>query len=174
MLFRFTFELSDVDRGVYETLDFRVARHPSETDSYLVTRALAFALAYRPGLEFTPGGLHDPDQPALQCMGPNGVECAIEIGNPSAKRLHKTSKNSREVLVYTYKNPGPMLEELRGEKVHRLEDIRIFAIDPKFLGLLESRLEKTNRWTVLHHQGNLSIGIGDDNYTGEIKQRSTQ
>ena len=31
----FQITLSDVDRGVYEALDLRVARHPSETMRYL-------------------------------------------------------------------------------------------------------------------------------------------
>ena len=34
-------ELSDVDRGVYEALDLRVARHPSESMPYLLTRVIA-------------------------------------------------------------------------------------------------------------------------------------
>ena len=33
--------LSDVDRGVYEALDLRVAQHPSESMRYLLTRTLA-------------------------------------------------------------------------------------------------------------------------------------
>ena len=38
---RFQIDLSDVDRGVYEALDLRVARHPSESVPYLLTRTLA-------------------------------------------------------------------------------------------------------------------------------------
>ena len=37
----FDISLSDVDRGCYETLALRVARHPSESEEYLVTRVLA-------------------------------------------------------------------------------------------------------------------------------------
>lgn len=173
MLFRFTIEVSDVDRGVYETLDFRAARHPSETDTYLLTRALAFALAYRPGLDFSPGGLSDPEQPALHLIGLNGtLELAIEIGNPTAKKLHKATKSAREVLVFTYKNPELLLEEMSREKVHRAAEVQIFALDPKFLSQLEARLEKTNRWTLVHQQGILSIGIGTENLTGEIHRKA--
>ena len=41
MIHRFEIALADVDRGVYQDLDLRVARHPSEDISYLVTRVLA-------------------------------------------------------------------------------------------------------------------------------------
>ena len=43
-VYNFDIQLSDVDRGVYETLSLRVAQHPSETDDYLVTRVLAYCL----------------------------------------------------------------------------------------------------------------------------------
>ena len=39
-------ELADIDRGVYTTLDLRVARHPSETEEFLLTRVLAYCLEY--------------------------------------------------------------------------------------------------------------------------------
>lgn len=53
MIHRFEIALADVDRGVYQDLDLRVARHPSEDISYLVTRVLAYALEYEDGLEFS-------------------------------------------------------------------------------------------------------------------------
>ena len=42
---RIEVNLSDVDRGVYETLDLRLARHPSETMRWLLTRTLAYCLS---------------------------------------------------------------------------------------------------------------------------------
>jgi uncharacterized protein YaeQ len=61
----FTVRLADVDRGVYETLELRLARHPSETAEYLVTRLLAYCLEFTEGLAFSTRGLSDPDEPAL-------------------------------------------------------------------------------------------------------------
>ena len=40
-IFNVGIDLADNDRAVYESLDLRVARHPSETDEYLLTRVLA-------------------------------------------------------------------------------------------------------------------------------------
>ena len=45
-VYNFDVQLSDVDRGVYESLAIRAARHPSETEEYLVTRVLAYCLEY--------------------------------------------------------------------------------------------------------------------------------
>ena len=39
-IYNFDVELADNDRGVYESLDLRVAMHPSESPDYLATRVL--------------------------------------------------------------------------------------------------------------------------------------
>ena len=66
MLYRFLIDLSDVDRNIYQTLDFRIAQHPSEIPAYLLTRVLAYALQYQEGLEFSAAGLSDPDAAAIK------------------------------------------------------------------------------------------------------------
>ena len=45
-----TIDLADLDRGVYKTLELRVARHPSETAEYMLTRVLAYCLEYQEGM----------------------------------------------------------------------------------------------------------------------------
>ncbi len=100
----FAVQLSHVDRGVYETLDLRVARHPSESEEYLCARVLAYALEYREGLAFTKG-LADPDQPAIEERDLTGALRAwIDIGTPDAARLHRASKAAPRVAVYTHQD----------------------------------------------------------------------
>ena len=60
----FDIALADSDRGVYAQLALRVARHPSETESYMWTRVLAYCLEYQEGIEFSKG-LSDPDEPPI-------------------------------------------------------------------------------------------------------------
>ena len=48
-IYAVTVRLADADRNVYETLSLRVARHPSESAEYLLTRVLAYCLEYTPG-----------------------------------------------------------------------------------------------------------------------------
>ena len=54
-IYNFDVDLSDTDRGVYETLALRVARHPSESEEYLVARVLAYLLEFADGIEFSRG-----------------------------------------------------------------------------------------------------------------------
>src|SRR5579859_6171043 len=84
-LYRFTIDLSDVDRNLYQTLEFRAAMHPSESLPFFVTRVLAYILNYQEGLEFS-GGISTPDEPPIRIVGLTGnLDLWIDIGNPTSK-----------------------------------------------------------------------------------------
>ena len=132
-IYNFDIRLSDVDRSVYETLSLRVAQQPSETDEYLVTRVLAYCLEYTDGIAFTKG-LAEPDTPAITVRDLTGtLRGWIEIGSPDADRLHKASKASPRVAVYTHKDPRGLLRSLEGQRIHRAEALEIYAIDRTLL-----------------------------------------
>jgi uncharacterized protein YaeQ len=173
MLRRIQIELSHVDRGIYQTLDLRLAQHPSEIGAYLLTRVIAFALSFENTLEFSPAGLGDPDVPAIRSAGPNGgVDLWIEIGNPSAKRLHKASKAAGRVVVYTYKNVSSWLLELRSSEIYKSEAIELYALDPKFLSDLEATLEKNNRWILVVQENHLSLQAGAKSLSTDVERLS--
>ena len=74
--------LANVDRGVYESLEFRMAMHPSESAAYFVARLLAYCLEYREGIAFS-RGISDPDEPPLSVRDLTGsLKVWIEIGPP--------------------------------------------------------------------------------------------
>lgn len=171
MLYHFQLDLSDVDQGIYETLDFRLYQHPSEIPAYLLTRALAFAFSFSPGLEFSAEGLSDPETPAMRSVGNHGaVDLWIEIGNPSAKKLHKAGKTARRVVVYTYKSAEVLIEDIKKNAVHRAEEIQINGLDMSFLNQLEQKLKSNNRWSVLLQQGHVDIGIGEETVSTDIRR----
>ena len=43
-IFKAELDVSDIDRGYYQTHSLTIARHPSETDERMMVRVLAFAL----------------------------------------------------------------------------------------------------------------------------------
>ena len=92
-IYNFDVDLADQDRRVYETLALRVARHPSESEEYLWTRVLAYLLEFVEGIEFSPGGLSDPDQPAITVRDLTGaIRSWIEVGAPDAARDRKSTR----------------------------------------------------------------------------------
>ena len=94
-IYTMAIDLADMDRGVYETLDLRVARHPSETAEYMLVRVLAYCLDNQEGIELTEG-VSSGDEPALLVRDLTGrVTAWIEVGMPDAGRLHRGSKHAR-------------------------------------------------------------------------------
>lgn len=173
VLYRFRIDLSDVDRSVYEQLDFRVAQHKSESAAFMLTRVLAYALNFGDGLQFSTKGLAEPDEPCLSSQSPRGgLELWIEVGNPSGRRLHKAAKAARTVKVYTYKDPALVLREMEAEQVHNAERIEVFSLGEEFLGELENALERDNEWSLLRDQGSLMITAGDLTIHGTLGQHS--
>jgi uncharacterized protein YaeQ len=141
-IYNFDIQLSDVDRSVYETLAIRAARQPSETAEYLLTRVLAYCLEYAEGIAFS-RGLAEPDEPPLFIRDLTGTLRAwIEIGAPDAARVHKASKASPRVVVYTHKDAALLVRQLSSERIHRADTIEIYAVDRALLAELAARLER--------------------------------
>ncbi|HEX4924431.1 MAG TPA: YaeQ family protein [Bdellovibrionales bacterium] len=172
-LYRFRIALSDVDRNVYEDLDLRVSMHPSETPPYLLTRVLAYALSYEPGLEFAAGGLSDSDTPAISLAGTRGgLALWIDIGNPTARKLHKAAKAAARVKVFTYKDPAHLVREIRENKVHRADELEIYSFEGPFLEALAESLGRDNRWELLHTAGSLNVTVAGRSIAGESHRHS--
>jgi uncharacterized protein YaeQ len=161
-------DLSDVDRNVYQTLDLRVARHPSESMRYLLTRVLAYCLCHEEGIAFS-RGLSTTEEPAVWVKDLQGnLRLWIEVGTPSPERLHKASKACPRVAVFTQHDPGLLEKAARGKSIHRAADIAIFALPPAFLDALEAAIERNSKWVVVHTGGQLYVTIGEDTITGAV------
>jgi uncharacterized protein YaeQ len=162
-------ELSDVERGVYEALDLRLARHPSESMSYLLTRTLAYALLYEEGIAFSKGGLSSTDEPPIAIRDLQGnLRAWIEIGTPSADRLHKASKAAPRVVVFTQHDPRLLVKEAATRAIHKVERIEIFALEPAFLDELGALTDRNARWTLMRNDGVLYVTVGDKSVSGPV------
>ncbi len=161
-------QLSHVDRGVYETLDLRVARHPSETEDALCARVLAFCLEQRQGLAFSKG-LAEPDTPAIEVRDLTGrLEAWIEVGAPDVARLHRASKASPRVAVYTHYGAERYWESLAGARIHRAEALELYAFDRELLAALVARLERRMTFDLSVADGMLYLTLGDTLLSGPV------
>ena len=126
-------QLADIDRGIYEHLSLRLARQPSETIEYMLTRFLAYALEYTEGIELTEG-VAAGDEPAVIVRDLTGrVTAWIEVGMPDADRLHRGSKLAGRAAVYTHRNVAQVLAELNGKKIHRAAEIPVYDFGRGFI-----------------------------------------
>lgn len=167
-IYNFDIELSDTDRNVYESLSLRVARHPSESEEYLVARLLAYLVEYAEGIEFS-RGVSDPDEPAIAVRDLTGaITTWIDIGTPDAARLHKASKAAERVAVYIHKDPAQFLKQLAGERIHNAAAVELYALDRALVAAMVGRLERRLSFSVSISDREFYISIGADNLTGAI------
>lgn len=153
---------------MYDTLVLQVARHPSESEEYLVARVLAYALEYTDGIVFS-RGISDPEEPAIAVRDLTGViRTWIEIGSPDPARLHKACKAAARVAVYTHKDPTQFLAALAGERIHRREALEIYAIDRGLVAALVARLDRRMGFAMSVAERELNISIGTDTLTGML------
>jgi uncharacterized protein YaeQ len=153
-------ELSDVDRGVYQTLGLRLARQPSETIEFMLTRFLAYCLEYREGIEFTEG-VAAGDQPAVLVRDLTGrITGWIEVGMPDAPRVHRGSKLAGRAAVYTHRNVAQVLEQLAGKQIHRAAEIPVYEFGRGFVESVAPVLERRTDASVSIIERHLYLDIG--------------
>ena len=173
-MYNVTVDLSDVDRGVYEKFDLRLAMHPSETAEYLATRLLAYCLEYTEGIEFT-SGLSSGDEPAIVVRDLTGRTTAwIEVGMPDADRLHRASKLADRVALYTHRDIRNVLKELDRRKIHRAEEIPIYTFGRGFIEELAGRVERRVAMSLSVTERHLYLDVGGYSLTTVMEERRVE
>ncbi|HTO73249.1 MAG TPA: YaeQ family protein [Gemmatimonadales bacterium] len=169
-MYSFDIDLSDVDRHVYQTLNLKVARHPSETEEFLLTRVLAYCLEFAEGISFS-RGVSEADEPAVAVRDLTGAWVAwIDIGAPDASRLHKATKLAPRVVVYTHRDPAALTRQLAGERIHRGEEIELYGIEREFLEGFVARLDRRTVFTLSVADRHLYLTIGGETLTMALER----
>jgi uncharacterized protein YaeQ len=168
-LHRFKVNLADADRHVYETLEFKAARHPSESAAWLVARVLAYCLEYADGIAFS-RGLSEPEDPVIAVRDlTGGLVSWIEVGLPDAARLHKAAKAAPRVAVYTHRDPLTWLRGLAGERIHRAEALELYAFDRSLIAALAERLERRMTLDLAVSERHLYLSHGEAHFEGALE-----
>jgi uncharacterized protein YaeQ len=167
-IYNFDIQLADVDRGVYETLSFRVACQPSETEEYLLSRVLAYCLEFREGIGFSKG-IAEADVPALAVRDLTGaLQVWIDVGAPDAARLHKASKAAPRVAVYTHRDAARLVAQLAGERIHKSADLEFYGLDKTLIDGLVARLDRRNNWEMSVTDRHVYVAVDGVTIEGDI------
>jgi uncharacterized protein YaeQ len=164
----FTVQLADVDRGVYEDLALRVARHPSETEAYMMTRLLSYCLEYEEGIAFSEG-ISSTDEPAVLVRDLTGkLTVWIEVGAPDADRLHYASKLADRTVVYTHRDPAKVMAPWVGKRIHHADAITLHSFDPGFVDAVVAALERRNTVTLSVTERELYLDINGTSLSSAV------
>lgn len=173
-IYVFEIELANSDRGIYHSFTLRVARHPSESEDYLMTRVIAYCMEYAEGIAFSKG-LSDPDEPAIAIRDLTGaLQAWIDIGAPDAARLHKASKTAPRVAVYVHKDVAQFTARLAGERIHRAEALELYAVDREWLANLVARLSRRMVFTLTVADQHIYLSIGEETLSTVLNRIALQ
>ncbi len=159
-------QVTDLDRHYYASHALTLAQHPSETDTRLLVRLLAFALHADERLEFG-RGLSDEDEPALWRRDYTGeIEQWIELGQPDEARLRKASGRARQVVVVGYGGQAADAWWKRNAAaLARLRNLTVLELDDAELAGAGALLERGMRVTAMIQDGELQLMDADRSVT---------
>lgn len=151
-------QVSDMDRHYYASHALTLAQHPSETDTRLLVRLVAFALFADERLEFG-RGLSDEEEPALWRRDyTDAIEQWIEVGQPDESRLRKAAGRSREVIVVGYGgNAAEMWWSRNAATLARLSNLTVLDLDSNELDDALPLLTRGARLTAMIQDGELQL-----------------
>ncbi|WP_133478893.1 YaeQ family protein [Cognatilysobacter segetis] len=151
-------QVSDMDRHYYASHALTLAQHPSETDTRLLVRLLAFALHADERLEFG-RGLSDEDEPALWRRDYTGdIQQWIELGQPDESRLRKAAGRADEVVVVGYGgNAAESWWNRNAAALGRLSNLGVLEFDADELDAALPLLTRGARLTAMIQDGELQL-----------------
>ena len=162
-IYRFSIDLSDMNRHVYTRLSLHVALHPSETLERMCARVLAYALCYEEGIEFTKG-LSTDNEPDVWALNYSGeIEHWIELGKPDAKRLKKAIGRSKKVTVFSYggQDVEQWLESVKKDASIR-HGIKAYRMDKEPLERFAGLVERTMQLGVMIQDDLVDVSFGSE------------
>ena len=167
-------ELADVDRGVYEKFDLHVARHPSETLEYMLTRVLAYCLEYADGIQLTEG-VAAIDEPAVQIRDLTGkITAWIEVGVPGPDRLHRGLKFAGRAAVYTHRDARKLVKDWEAVRIARLSEVPIYTFDRNLIEDISQLLaSRRNTLSLSITERELYIDVDGRNFNSTILEHRT-
>lgn len=156
-IYRVNIQLSDINHGVYETIQTTVAQHPSETEERLVARLLALAIFYEPELVCTKG-ISATDEPDLWVIGPDGRTMFwIEVGLPESDRIIKACRHAEKVALLACGKTLSNWDQQHLPKLQKLSNLTTVTVDQTFINTLASRLERSINWSITITEGTLYL-----------------
>lgn len=160
-IYKTNLQISDIDRGIYETIQTTVAQHPSETEERLVARLLAMAIFHDQDLSFTKG-LSATDEPDLWVKGADGrVKFWVEVGLPESERIIKASRHAERVALLACGKTLSIWDQNHLPKLVSIKNLTIASVDQTFINTLASKIERSINWSITITEGTMYLTTGE-------------
>jgi len=163
-IYKAELDISDMDRHYYANHALTLAMHPSENETRLMLRVLAFALHANEALSFT-RGLSAEDEPDLWQKDLTGdIALWIEVGQPDERRLRKACGRARQVVVYNYgERAAAIWWDKSAKDFAKLDNLSVFVVDDASVAALEAMAARTMRLSFTLQDGDVWVSDGVSN-----------
>ncbi|MGB6135980.1 MAG: YaeQ family protein [Shewanella sp.] len=101
-VYKVALQIADMDRHYYADHALTLAQHPSETDTRMMVRLLAFALNASDTLAFSKGLCVDDEAELWDKSLSDEINLWVEFGQADEKWLRKACGRAKQVILYTY------------------------------------------------------------------------
>ncbi|MBU0674763.1 MAG: YaeQ family protein [Proteobacteria bacterium] len=172
-IFKVILQISDLDRQYYGNHTLTIALHPSETETRMIIRLLAFALHANESLLFT-RGLSSVEEPDLWQKSLTGeLELWIDLGQPDGRRLRQACGRARRVVVVTYGDRAAEAWWQKGQaELARLKNLTVINLSVKDQNALAAFVNRTMELQITIDDGHIWMTAND--HTVEITQSRWQ
>ncbi len=163
-IFKADLQISDMDRHYYAAHNLTVARHPSETDSRMMLRILAFALHADEQLSFTKGISTDDEPDIWQKSLSDEIELWIDLGTPDEKRIKRACGLAKQTVLYTYNRRSATVWLDKNEsKLSRFENLAVYFVSDESCEALAELVQRNMQLQITIQDGDIWFGDNDNN-----------
>ena len=142
-IYKADLQIADMDRNHYQNYALTLACHPSETDTRMMVRLLAFALNANDDLVFSKGISTDDEPDIWQKNLVGDILLWIDLGQPDEKRLRKACGRAEQVFVYTYQNRSAEVWWKQIENsLQRFDNLKVFSFNENSIASLDQLVNR--------------------------------
>jgi uncharacterized protein YaeQ len=76
------------------------------------------------------------------------------------------------VLVFTHNDVEVLKKSARGSRIHRAEEIEVYALAPAFIDALAALTERSNRWTLARNDAEIYVTVKGETITTRLERHS--
>ena len=72
--------------------------------------------------------------------------------------------------MYTHKDAVQLVTKLGAERIHRVEQLEVYAMDFEWLSALAQRLQRRTSFTLTVSEQHLYLSVGEETFSGVIRR----
>jgi len=170
-IYKANLNLSNLNSHHYADYSLTLAKHPSENETRLMCRLIAFLHAAHEDLELTKG-ISSTEEPDLWQRDLTGnIVHWIELGMPDEKRIRQASGKADQVSIYTYHdNKADIWLEKSRSSLSANKKVKVFNINVEGGASLEQLLVKTMNLGCIIEEEQMHLSDDDHHMTVQITQ----